>query len=80
MRNLESDILTILRQYNDGITARDIQSELPKRFMPKTDVPEWVIEFSLDSLRAKGLVIRQGNIWRLRKWEVSSSKSSSTST
>jgi hypothetical protein len=30
MRNLESDILSILRQHKDGIAARDIQAKLPK--------------------------------------------------
>ena len=78
MRNLESDILKILRQNEQRVTVRDIQSKLPKRFMPKTSVPEWVLEFSLDSLRAKGLVTQQGEIWKLRKWEVSGSKSSPT--
>ena len=78
MRNLESDILKILRQHDQGATVRDIQSTLPKRFMPKTSVPEWVIEFSLDSLRVKGLVTRQGEIWRLRKWEVPGSKTPTT--
>lgn len=67
MSDLQGQVMKLLRQ-NDGLSVEEIQLQLQKRVTTKkANVPEWVVRFALNSLRAKGWVVEDGNSWRVRR-------------
>ena len=65
MRELQDEIVEILREHENGLSVEGIQSHLQQRSL--LNVPQWLISFELDSLRVKGLTTRVGFVWCFRK-------------
>ena len=61
----DNNIVKILREHENGLSVEGIQSRLQQRSL--LNVPQWLISFELDSLRVKGVTMRAGFVWCLRK-------------
>ena len=66
MSNLETEILVILREHEEGLSAECVHTKMARPNRSKT-LPRWVISFALDSLRVKGFTTKQGSLWSLKE-------------